>query len=475
MQSLKIFIILNLFILFMRMDLKSQIKDTSTKNNTQTTNLFIVGTIKIIGNKITKNKIILRELYFKENDTLNLNDTNRLKEIITQSKNLLINTSLFLDVSIDYAFNEFNIIDFTISVKERWYIFPQPYFKFSERNLTEWIDDGLSLAKINFGTKTTHNNLTGHNDKLTLYLITGYADLIGIKYQTPFIDKKLQKGITFGYTYITQARIDFQTINNQQKFYSTKDKLIYSNNAFSTFQYRPNKKSYHQFSISYNHVQIADSLYYNNKNYFPDSSKKYEYTDFSYNYQYQKINYLTFPSDGIFFKAGLSYRFSKSTEKYWSINLNTIYAVPFNNKFFFKTVFISLIKNPNIKSFYNQPLLGYGNFLLRGLDANVIDGYAGFVSNNSFYLKLLTFKTKFFIHKKSLNKIPFTFYLHNVLDFGYAKSDINNTYNKLNNTFLRTAGLGIDIIGIYDFILKIDYSYNQFNQTKFAINLSATL
>jgi hypothetical protein len=33
--------------------------------------------------------------------------------------------------------------------------------------------------------------------------------------------------------------------------------------------------------------------------------------------------------------------------------------------------------------------------------------------------------------------------------------------NKLSNTLLRTAGIGVDIISIYDFVLKVDYSVNQ--------------
>jgi hypothetical protein len=41
----------------------------------------------------------------------------------------------------------------------------------------------------------------------------------------------------------------------------------------------------------------------------------------------------------------------------------------------------------------------------------------------------------------------------------YSEKPLNS--NKLSNTLLRTAGIGLDIISIYDFVFKIDYSVNQ--------------
>jgi len=45
------------------------------------------------------------------------------------------------------------------------------------------------------------------------------------------------------------------------------------------------------------------------------------------------------------------------------------------------------------------------------------------------------------------------------LGYVYSEKPLNS--NKLSNTLLRTAGIGVDIISIYDFVFKIDYSVNQ--------------
>jgi len=57
-----------------------------------------IGSIDIAGNTKTKYYIILRELPFTKGDSL---DAQQLAPAIIQSKQLLMNTQLFVDVQID--------------------------------------------------------------------------------------------------------------------------------------------------------------------------------------------------------------------------------------------------------------------------------------------------------------------------------------------------------------------------------------
>ena len=41
----------------------------------------------------------------------------------------------------------------------------------------------------------------------------------------------------------------------------------------------------------------------------------------------------------------------------------------------------------------------------------------------------------------------------------------NNKLNMLNNKMLYTGGIGLDIISIYDVVLRVEYSFNQLNQS----------
>ena len=76
-----------------------------------------------------------------------------------------------------------------IDVKERWYIFPIPYFKPVDRNLSEWVKQGYGFDRVNYGFKLSYYNFTGRNDKLKFWLITGYTKQIQFQYDLPYIDK----------------------------------------------------------------------------------------------------------------------------------------------------------------------------------------------------------------------------------------------------------------------------------------------
>ena len=62
-----------------------------------------------------------------------------------------MNTTLFNDVVVALKSFRGYYVDIIISVKERWYIFPLPYLKPIDRNLTEWATQGLGFDRLNYG------------------------------------------------------------------------------------------------------------------------------------------------------------------------------------------------------------------------------------------------------------------------------------------------------------------------------------
>ena len=146
--------------------------------------------IIISGNKKTNERIILREIPFKEGEQYELND---LVKKIADAKRQLMNTVLFHEVAVEIKSFEENNADILIAVKERWYLFPIPYFKYIDRNLNEWLfENNASLKRVNYGIKVLYNNVSGYNDKLNLWLINGYTKQISINYDRLYIDKKLK-------------------------------------------------------------------------------------------------------------------------------------------------------------------------------------------------------------------------------------------------------------------------------------------
>ena len=100
------------------------------------------------GNRVTKSFIITRELPFKTGDSLTLQ---QLTRYFAQSREHLINTRLFNEVTVSLKEFRGYTVDINIDVKERWYIFPLPYVRPVDRNFTAWasrvtVSAGLIMA-----------------------------------------------------------------------------------------------------------------------------------------------------------------------------------------------------------------------------------------------------------------------------------------------------------------------------------------
>src|SRR5579859_6603878 len=96
--------------------------------------VLTVNRVIIIGNKITKERIISRELTLKPGDTISLK---RLNHELLWDKRKIYNLRLFHTVTVRSLELNKGVIDLLIEVTERWYTFPIPIFELSDRNFSE--------------------------------------------------------------------------------------------------------------------------------------------------------------------------------------------------------------------------------------------------------------------------------------------------------------------------------------------------
>ena len=155
---------------------------------------------------------------FKKGDSVYLPE---LVAKFQRSKELLINTRLFNNVIVSVKSFQGYLADIQIDVTERWYIFPVPYFRPVDRNLSAWADKNYSLSRVNYGIKFLHSNFTGRNDRLRIWLLTGYTRQLQLNYDQPASDKSLKHGFGFGVLYAALKEINISTNNNQQTFINT--------------------------------------------------------------------------------------------------------------------------------------------------------------------------------------------------------------------------------------------------------------
>ena len=105
---------------------------------------------------------------------------------------------------------------------------------------------------------------------------------------------------------------------------------------------------------------------------------------------------------------------------------------------------------------------------MNGLDYYVIDGNAASIFKSELHYLLGSFTNPKhigigFIDKinKRLPEVRYQFWLKAFTNLGYVYSERPLNASKLSNTLLKTAGIGLDIISIYDLVIKFDYSVNQ--------------
>ncbi|MCU0389187.1 MAG: hypothetical protein MUE71_11330 [Chitinophagaceae bacterium] len=428
---------------------------------------MLVRAVNVFGNKRTKLYLIEREIAIRTDIFYKTDD---LSKSIRLTKEQLMNTGLFVTVDVTMDTILTNEVDVNIQVRERWYLFPVPYFKLVDRNINVWINDyKASLDRTEIGIKILHNNLTGRNDKMNLSLVGGYSQQIVANYYQPFIDKKLTQGLGFGFTMSRTREVNYATDSNRQQFYAMPEFARTSMKAELVYSYRKGSQMRSYLKASYTVEDMDSAIIALNPKMFGDGRTRAEFVDIFANYQYLNVDYIPYPLRGWMVDFYALQRFSKSIpmtqvggkmQATWRFAKKTY--MNFQSSFAFT---LSGKEQP----YYNSRMLGYRSLYMQGLEYYVADGnWAGMI-RSTLRREILSFTLKNLIRSKSHSEIPFRIFLKGYGNLGYAHN-LDPGNNFLNNQLLKTAGFGVDIMMVYDMVLKLEYSYNQFGERGFFIH-----
>ena len=458
-----LFSILQLLFVHAQTELSTEPGDVLTTNaGPEEYTIFTIRKIYVTGNKKTKENIVLRELPFKEGQKYRLQD---LVDRFELGRRLLMNTALFHEAVIALKSFEADKIDISVEVSERWYIFPLPYLVPVDRNLNQWLfEQNADFSRTNYGVKILHNNITGRNDKLHLWLVTGYTKHISFDYERPFIDKQMKWGARIFSSIGKMREINYGTLNNKQQFLKSNTYLYSFSKSGIEISYRNAIRVQHKVGINYLTEKVRDTVIAMNPSYFPGDRKSLGYPEFYYTYKYSDLDYNPYPTKGY---AGEFSIYKKGINK--RINLWQLSAMASGNwhispKTFFNTTVFGSIKVPFKQPYTNQQLLGYNEIFMQGYEYYVVDGVAGTYLKASLTRKLFSTNIRFpqtrFVENK---KMPITLFARVFGNAGYVYHP-NPGENLLSNRLLTSAGIGLDILTFYDFTLKLEWTFNQLGQ-----------
>ena len=451
--SSKLIIIHFLIFLIVGYKCYSQIKTDSlgidTANFAQSTH-YTMGKILITGNDVTKDEVILREMYIKENMSFELDD---LQDDMTRIYNL----GLFSKVNFFPVPSGENIMNLLIEVEELYYILPIPVGGFY----------GGDVKKFWGGINFRYNNFRGMNESIGAGFTIGYSPSVFLSYFNPWVGKNshlffsgnlsysVSKNNSIldtsnGTTIYEDSKVnDFDIENISASFtigkYFTKklsSSIIFGYNYIKPSQNKP-KMTLNDEGID-RFVSFIFDINYDNRN-------LYEYTTYG---TYLKVNYSRF---GIFSNYFNVNKLQMDFRKY--ILLNPFKKFEFTYAF---RVLSALTFGGNIPSYQKETIGSYD--YLRGWKNFIMQG------DNKIYivneLRIPIIKPDYLSGKSIpiikgislLNRFSYKYglYLTFFSDMGSVWNK-NDDFYKIN--FLNSIGSGINLILPFSFVSRFELAY----------------
>jgi outer membrane protein assembly factor BamA len=423
-----------------------------------------INRIFIIGNDVTRERIIRRELSLHEGDIIYSAD---LPSVLEVDRKKLINTRLFNTVSIRTLELEKNQFDLLIDLKERWYTFPSPIFDLADRNFNEWWENyDHDFNRVNYGLRLYRFNMRGRNETLRFVAQFGYLKRFELSYRIPYLDRAQKHGMVIDFDYSEAKNVPYKTLDHKLVYHEFDSDSIHrrTRGGGITYTFRNSFYTTHAIKMEYRNNSISDVILGKNHNFFGDERTSQQYGVLTYIFTSDHRDYIAYPLHGHYLNAFVSKSGLTRSEDLDKIEAQVNYAKFFDLKrnFFLSTNILGYASRPDRLSYFNYGALGYKKQFVRGYEVYVIEGPA-FIMNKTTIKKRLLSRTYDWhaMPFEQFRHIPLSIYLKTYADVGYVTNyDEYPNGARLTDKLLSGIGGGIDVIGSYDFVLRFEYTFN---------------
>jgi outer membrane protein assembly factor BamA len=422
----------------------------------------VIDEVYPVGNKKTKDEIILREIGISRGKVI---QRDSLPALLLQMEQRLATVGLFTEVKFAIEAENPSSIILYIHLKERWYIIPEPTFQLADRNFNVWwTEQNRDIRRTIIGVTLRNKNFQGNLENLALTVQVGYTKKLFIDYTKPYIDKKLKKGFGLSFGFSESQETFYKTDSNKLKFIKASDRyIIRQYEAGVSFLYRPAYASRHIFRMNYKQAGIEDTILTLNKDFFEHGSNEMKLIELSYRMEMNRTDNWNYPLKGtkligqIITRVGI-----KGLDKQVLATLEIGKYINPWEKWFISSTFRGRLSLPEVQPYIFQSALGTKYDYVRGYEYYVIDGSHFALLRFNFKRELLN-KSIRNIPIKYLPAIPIRIYPKVFADAGYVKKEFSGN-SFLNNRMLYSAGLGVDIFTAYDIKIRVEYAWNHLGQ-----------
>lgn len=437
---------------------------------------YLIRQITFEGNHRTKSSRMLREVEIHVGDSLTLQQaTQKLKD----SKDHLINTGLFTDVTTNMFFDEENLSNIRLhfTVKEGLFFIPIPIIELADRNFNVWwTEHNRNIKFLNLGLNLKLRNISGNADELDLLGQWGYDQKFIVNYLSPYFDEGRKWNFNFRTYYSSNKELIYHTLNGDPQYMRNDDQFLRT--RFETglsFIYRPVHSSSYRLSFGYYYNKIADEVFEINPNYFNGDNDQ-RYAKIALEYIFEKRNNKYLATDGWYIhgllarngivKSDMLNSWEMEADMYYYHMINTNWS--WSNGILFRGH-----ASKNRFPYYNLYQLGGDPEYIRGYEYYQIEGSSLGVYKTSLMRKILDRKFDFG------KAMPFTnyremdarLYLSLNMDYGYVFDEYYKTSNLVNRN-LWGGGLGLNLLLYNSFSCSFEASLNQRKELGFFFHLN---
>lgn len=422
-----------------------------------------VNRIFIIGNRLTRDQIILRELTLKSGDIIYSAD---LAGILELDKKKLVNTRLFNTVDIRMLELAPDEVDLLVDLNERWYTFPAPILSLADRNFNEWWQNyGHDFRRVNYGLKLYQFNMRGRNETLRFLVQTGFVRRFELNYRIPYIDRKQKQGLILDVDFSETKNLAYRTFDHKLEYAKADNILSTTRSGSITYTYRNSFYDTHGLKVEYRNTTIGDTIALLNPNYLGEGKTKQQWAAITYTFVSDHRDYIGYPLKGYHLLATVARTgippLDKDVRKF-DVSISYSKFFDLKNSFFLSNNIVGYWSTPNTLPYVNYNAMGYRKQFIRGYEVYVVEGPQSILNKTTFKKRIFsrTYRWRE-MPIPQFRHVPFAIYLKTYADVGYVNNyDHYDLSKRLSNKLLSGGGFGVDIVGSYDAVLRLEYSFS---------------
>ncbi|MDP5172456.1 MAG: hypothetical protein NWR72_19585 [Bacteroidia bacterium] len=441
----------------------------------------VIGTIAIQGAEKTRHQVILNEMTLLTGDTVLLSE---VPAALERSRNNIYNLGLFNEVTIqEIRLKE--MLHLIIEVKERVYIIGAPYLQVEERNSYDLVNALLNLDfhRLVYGASLQWRNMTGRNETLTFFGQLGFSQRFSIDFNRPTLSRNRLDYRT-GIRYVNQHEVIIGTEQGKAQWRRVESEPLETSwQVYAGAKQRLGLYKTLYAELRYDRYHYSDSLYSFSLEGGPPLSITQangieRFPSFTLQFYEDQRDYKAFPLSG--WKYQIFGRIAGGPSALASTNFGKLGAtwahhLPIGGRRLnFAYGLQQIVSIGDRIPFFTKSFLGINRSEFSGVSTN-LRGYEPFALATT-YMSVVKTEWKYALYPRQIlhfDEIPyprfqdlqFGLYLSAFLDGAYLRDDAFNRADQyLKNQLLYSYGLGLNMIGFYDILLRVEYSRNHLQQ-----------